>query len=106
MTPANISAQDSGNVVSIHMIKMLLRTCAVPSGSWNPETTEESSVSTGSEIIFTEEEEKLYQTRYEEGYNLFDEKYVKWLYQNHPSDIVAYLQPLTQSMPSTSQSHA
>ena len=47
--------------------------------SQSPKTADKSAVSTESEIVFSEEEEKLYQTRYEEGYNLFDEKYVKWL---------------------------
>ena len=50
----------------------------------NPDTPDESSVSTESEMVFTEEE-RLYQTRYEEGYNLFDGKYMKWLKQNHPT---------------------
>ena len=42
--------------------------------------------------------------RYEEGYNLFDGKYVNWFERNHPSDIPADLQVLTQSMPCTSGS--
>ena len=76
--------------------------CGVVSQS--PKTADKSAVSTESEIVFSEEEEKLYQTRYEEGYNLFDEKYVKWLEQNHLSDIPDDLQPLTHNMPSTSAS--
>ena len=40
----------------------------------------------GGEPSFTPEEEKLYETRYEEGYNIFDAKYIKWLELNHPSE--------------------
>lgn len=57
----------------------------------NPELSHKSSVGRGSEIAFTEEEVKLYERRYKEGYNLFDDKYVKWLEQNHPSYIPADL---------------
>ena len=40
----------------------------------------------GDEPSFTPEEEKLYETRYEEDYNIFDAKYIKWLELNHPSE--------------------
>ena len=31
--------------------------------------------------------EQLYQKRFEEGYDIYDEEYVKWLMTNHPNDI-------------------
>ena len=34
--------------------------------------------------IFTKEQEALYQTRYEEGYDVYDCSYVTWLQLNHP----------------------
>ena len=63
----------------------------------NVETPDGSSVSTESELTFTEAEEKLYQARYEEGYNLLNEMYGKWLEQNNPLDIPADLQPSLSS---------
>ena len=43
-----------------------------------------------SDIAFEEEEdanEQLYQKRFEEGYDIYDEDYVKWLMANHPNDV-------------------
>lgn len=100
MTPANICS--GFRKCSIYPYNRNAIKCGVT--PQNAETPDRSNVSTESKIAFTEEEEKLYQTRYEEGYNLFDENYVKWLEQNHPSDIPADLQPLTQTMSSTSGS--
>ena len=31
--------------------------------------------------------EQLYQKRFEEGYDIYDEEYVKWLMTNHPNDV-------------------
>ena len=31
--------------------------------------------------------EQLYQKRFEEGYDIYDQEYVKWLMINHPNDI-------------------
>ena len=31
--------------------------------------------------------EQLYQKRLEEGYDIYDEEYVKWLMVNHPNDV-------------------
>ena len=70
----------------------------------NPKTPDESTTTTENGIAFTEVEENLYQTRYEEGYNLFDEKYIKWLEQNHPLNIPADVQYLTQRTLSTDES--
>ena len=100
MTPSNICS--GFKKCGIYPYDRNAIKCGVVSQS--PKTADESAVSTESEIAFSEEEEKLYQTRYEEGYNLFDEKYVKWLEQNHLSDIPDDLQPLTHNMPSTSAS--
>ena len=35
-------------------------------------------------LIFTKEQEALYQTRYEEGYDVYNCSYVTWLRLNHP----------------------
>ena len=70
----------------------------------NPKTPDESTTTTENGIALTEEEEKLYQTRYEEGYNLFDEQYIKWLEQNHPLNIPADFQHLIQRTLSTDKS--
>ena len=43
-----------------------------------------------SDIAFEEEgdvNEQLYQKRFEEGYDIYDEDYVKWLMTNHPNDV-------------------
>jgi hypothetical protein len=34
---------------------------------------------------FSAEEEKKFQTRYENGYDLPDERYLQWLKKRHPS---------------------
>ena len=34
--------------------------------------------------VFSEKQVALYQTRYEEGYNIDDPEYVEWLKQTHP----------------------
>ena len=31
--------------------------------------------------------EQLYQKRFKEGYDIYDEEYVKWLMVNHPNDV-------------------
>lgn len=100
MTPANICSEF--RKCGIYPYDRNAIKCGV--APQNAETPDGSSVNKESEITFTEEEEKLHQTRNEEGYNPLDENYVNWLEQNHPSDIPADLQPLTQSMPSTSGS--
>ena len=68
MTPANICS--GFRKCGIYPYDRNAIKCGV--APQNPNTPDESSVSTESEMIFTEEEEKLYQTRYKEGYNLFD----------------------------------
>ena len=43
-----------------------------------------------SDIAFEEEgdaNEQLYQKWFEEGYDIYDEDYVKWLMANHPNDV-------------------
>jgi hypothetical protein len=97
MTPANICS--GFKKCGIYPYDRTAIKCGI--APQNLKSPDESSKTTESGIAFTEEEEKLYQTRYEEGYNLFDEKYVKWLEQNHPSNIPADFQHFTQSMPST-----
>jgi len=63
--------------------------------------TEQSSVSDlctatiSEEDIFSEEEEKLYSLWYENGYDLYDPKYIRWLSINHPlADIVRSNEPV------------
>jgi len=47
------------------------------------------------EVIFSEEEEKLYSRRYENGYDLYDPKYIRWLSINHPlADIIRSNEPV------------
>ena len=43
-----------------------------------------------SDIALEEEgdvNEQLYQKQFEEGYDIYDEEYVKWLMVNHPNDV-------------------
>lgn len=53
--------------------------------------TEASNVvseSTHSSFAFSPEKEELYCRRFEEGYDLFDEEYERWLYINHPEAVL------------------
>ena len=54
----------------------------------------------GSHLPFEEDDnckQQLYQKRYEEGYDIYDADYVKWLMENHPDDI-----PFTEWVEKTS----
>ena len=43
------------------------------------------SVKKGTNFKFTAKEECKFQTRYENGYDLPDERYIQWLRKHHPS---------------------
>ena len=60
------------------------------SGESNEVTTTES---------FTAEEEILYNTRYAEGYNVHDPKYISWLNINHPDENYGTFLPLIEHFP-------
>lgn len=69
-------------------------TTAATSDSINVSTTPnstriESSLDTEDrqrEIVFSLEEEAKFEKRYDEGYDLFDERYELWLQKKHPKD--------------------
>ena len=48
---------------------------------------------------FTAEEEILYNTRYAEGYNVHDPKYISWLTINHPDENYDTFLPLIEHFP-------
>ena len=48
---------------------------------------------------FTAEEEILYNTRYAEGYNVYDPKYISWLKINHPDENYGTFLPLIEHFP-------
>lgn len=49
-----------------------------------------------SEVVnFSVEEERLYSRRYENGYDLHDERYLEWLDLNHPKEATQLTQPHT-----------
>ena len=58
----------------------------VPSKVFSESTEKPSNES--SAYQFTEEEQRLYQVRYEEGYNVPDPKYEAWMSLNHPASDV------------------
>ena len=47
--------------------------------------------------VFSAEQQLLFQTRYEEGYNLHDPDYQQWLTIHHPESVSAE-QPLHHSL--------
>ena len=71
MTPANICSEFR-TCGSYPFDLSAIISCGVT--SQNPESLDKSNVSTESEVAFTKDEVKVYQRRFEEGYNLFDEK--------------------------------
>ena len=52
----------------------------------SPPSHDSSKSAVSSATSFTPVEEKLYQRRYEEGYDLPDSQYAKWLAINHPQE--------------------
>jgi len=73
--------------------------------------SENESVSSDEEedglIDFTAEEEKKFEWRFEEGYNLYDPKYLSWLKINHPETTLqpsfSFLLPSEQDILPASQ---
>ena len=57
---------------------------------------EEASNSTIIVFSFTPEENDKYNTRFTEGYNLYDRKYVAWLKANHPEEDCSNFLPLAE----------
>ena len=59
------------------------------------EDTDQPSVS----FMFTAEEKLKYSTRFAEGYNLYDSKYVAWLKVNHPEEDSSHFLSLSEYFP-------
>ena len=56
----------------------------------NPEDSENSDEQENDKSkTFSEEQEQLYQMRYEEGYDLVDPQYLQWLEIHHPDSVPA-----------------
>ena len=53
---------------------------------------------------FSADKDLLFQKRYEEGYDLFDPEYVRWLEVHHPSDVPRDRHHLVSTSPSTTKS--
>ena len=60
-----------------------------PSKAMKPKTS--STWSPGSNDTQATDESR-FQTRYEEGYDLYDEQYLTWLRHHHPESVSAYLE--------------
>ena len=71
-----------------------------PSKAFQSKDKVESTVTESSldNTLFTQEEQKLYQKRYEEGYNISDPSYVAWL---HPSIVLSAASSENSSLPSS-----
>ena len=51
------------------------------------EDTTDASLNQNKDITFTKEQEACFATRYEEGYDLYDDDYASWLAINHPEAV-------------------
>ena len=74
-----------------------------PSKAFQCKDKVESTVTESSldNTLFTQEEQKLYQKRYEEGYNIPDPSYVAWLKIYHPSIVLSAASSENSSLPSS-----
>ena len=65
-------------------------------------TESSSNIEDAAVESFTSEEEILYTTRYNEGYNVYDPRYVAWLRTNHPDSDFDSFVPLIDHFPDAS----
>ena len=74
----------------IHVVKGVTKSKGFKNTSVHGDNLMVPHGSQQSDIALEEEgdvNEQLYQKRFEEGYDIYDEEYVKWLMVNHPNDV-------------------
>ena len=76
--------------VHMHMVSDVTKSKGPKNSSVHSDSSMVPHGSQQSDITLEEEgdaNEQLYQKRYEEGYDIYDEEYVKWLMANHPNNV-------------------
>ena len=71
------------------MVVMAILQVVITLLSEGPLSANNSQDGTGKENILSVEKELLYIRRFEEGYDLFDPEYIRWLQENHPEAVLA-----------------